>query len=209
MASVLMQSGFFNMDYAIRQLGFNLKPKSVIHDSNQNEIWIKDLPYILRAYKRFFRDFIKQVYGVDFKYDLELLRTFRDHTVVKMDFNTGIMEFEEGPESDILYYEKYLTNFWNMELIEEGTKKEASDDLIRDFCNMIDWGKKPHLFCMDPMVRRTCPMVSGRKWKFNHDWANDEICKKMDNMSLDAVSMTDIFVKDHSLKLDLNEGLVD
>ena len=203
-----MQFGFMNMDYAIRELGIDLHPKSVIHDSNQNEIWIKDLPYVLRAYKRFFRTFLKEVYGVDFKYDLELLRTFRDHTVVAMDYETGIFEFEEGPLDDILYYEKYLTKFWNMELIEEGSQKPASEDIIEGYCNLLDMGKKPHLYCMDPEVKRNCPMVYGRKWKFNHDWSTDEICIKMDSMPFDLNTVDDRFVLDHNAKVDENEGLI-
>ena len=196
------------MDYAIRELGIDLHPKSVIHDSNQNEIWVKDLPYVLRAYKRFFRDFLREVYGVDFKYDLELLRTFRDHSVVDMNFETGILEFEEGPLDDILYYEKYLTKFWDMELIDEGGQRPASNDLIEGYCNMLDMGKKPHLFCMDPSVRRSCPMVYGRKWEFKHNWHTDDLCIKMDAMPFDTNDLPDRFALSHLAKVDEAEGLI-
>ena len=198
-ASVLMAFGFNNMDYAIRQLKLDLHPKSVIHDSNQNEIWIDDLFYVAKCYQRFFRQFIKETYGVDFKYDLELMRTFRDHTVFEMDFDTSVCTFD-GPLDDILYYEKYLKNKWKFKVIDEGKQTPASDDLIRDFCDMLDVKKKPHLFCMNPNVKRNCPMVSGRKLEIIHDWKNDELMKKILSMPMDTTQMDDVYSKEWGLK---------
>jgi len=197
-ASVLMQFGFNNMDIAIRQLGLEIHPKSVIHDSNQNEIWIKDLFYVDMAYKRFFRQYIKETFGVDFKYDLELLKTFRDHTVYEMDYDTGIMTLK-GPLSDCQYFEKYLLQRWNMTLENVGEMKPASEDLYLDYSKNLDNSKRGHQYCMHPLVRRTCPMVSDRQWKVHHDWDNDELVKKIRSMPYDVSYTNDIFMLNHGL----------
>ena len=185
------------MDYAIRQVGLELHPKSVIHDSNQNEIWIKDLFYIDLAYQRFYRRFIKETYGVDFKYDLELLRTFRDHTVYKMDYQTGIMTLN-GSLRDCEYFEKYLLRKWDMSLVNVGDMKEASEDLYLDYSNSLDNSKRGHQYCMDPMVRRCCPIVSNRQWLIRHDWENDEVVKRINSLPADVTLVDDIFMKDHN-----------
>lgn len=197
-ASVLMQFGFNNMDYAIRQVGIELHPKSVIHDSNQNEIWIEDLFYVDMAYKRFFRQYIREVFGVDFKYDLELLRTFRDHTVYSMDYETGIMTLD-GSLNDCKYFEKYLTNKWNMTLIDEGEMKPAPEDLYLEYSRSLDNSKRGHQYCMHPLVRRDCPIAYGRKWKVEHDWGSDPIVQKIKAMPFDVTYVKDIFMNDHNL----------
>ena len=186
------------MDYAIRQVGIELHPKLVIHDSNQNEIWVEDLFYVDLAYRRFFRQYIRETFGVDFKYDLELLRTFRDHVVYGMDYETGIMTLN-GSLDDCKYFEKYLTKKWNMELIEEGNMKPASEDLFLDYSNSLDNSKRGHQYCMNPIVKRMCPKVEDRKWKINHDWNNDEIVKKINSLPLDVTDIGDVFVRNHEL----------
>lgn len=193
-ASVLMQFGFFNMVYAIRQLGIDIHPKSVIHDSNQNLINVKDLFYVDLAYKRFFREFIKQREGVDFKYDLELLKTFRDHTVYSMDFDKGLLTLS-GPEKDLKYYEKYLFDNWDMKIVKDNDSiAEPSKDLYYDFSRALDSSKRGHQYCMDPYVMRTCPWIFGRQYQVSHDWENDELVKAINSMPMDSSGLTDIWM---------------
>lgn len=180
------------MSYAIRQLGFDIHPKSVIHDSNQNLIWIKDLFYIARAYYHFFREYERDYIGVDFKYDLELMRNYRDHTIFSMDWESGIMTLE-GPEDDIKYYESYLYPNWDMELIKEYEKaEEAPEDLILEFSK--DYSARSHQYCMHPAIKRNCRWLYGRQYKVNHDWDNDPIFKKINELPLDMTTIPDRFI---------------
>lgn len=191
-ASVAMQAGFFNMTYACRQLGFDIHPKSVIHDSNQNLLWIVDLFYINYAYFHFFRQYERDYIGVDFKYDLELMRNYRDHTVFSFDYENSIMTLD-GPEDDIEYYVKHLQTKWKLEMINESDSREKpSEDLYLDFSK--DYNARSHQYCMHPDIKRNCDMVYGRKYKVYHDWENDEMIKKIDSLPLDMTNVTDRFV---------------
>ena len=51
---------------------------------------------------------------------------------------------------------------------------------------------------MDPMVRRSCPIVSNRQWLIRHDWENDEIVKRINSLPADVTLVDDIFMKDHN-----------
>lgn len=181
-----MQAGFENMDVAAQKLGFELHPMSVIHDSNQNLINVVDLPYIYRIYNRYFREYEKHEIGVDFKYDLELLRNYRDHTVFEFDFKTSIMTFE-GPEDDINYYVNELSKKWKIEWVSKDTQtsKPASDDLILDFSK--DYNARSHQYCMHPMIKRNCPIISGAQYKIIHDWDSDELIKEIDTRDMNSL----------------------
>ena len=184
--------GFMNMSYAIRQLGIEIHPKSVIHDSNQNQIWIKDLFYVAKAYFHFFREYERDYIGVDLKYDLELMRNYRDHTIFNMDWENSIMTLD-GPEDDIKYFEKYLYPNWKIELVKEYESIEpCSEDLYLDYSK--DYAARSHQYCMHPEIKRNCPMLYGRQYHINHDWENDEIFQKIATLPLDMTQTPDRFI---------------
>ena len=180
------------MSFAIRQLGLYIRPLSVIHDSNQNKIKVVDLFYVAKAYYHFFREYEKDYIGVDFKYDLELMRNFRDHTTFNMDWEESIMELE-GPEDDLNYYAGELSKKWELELIQESERVEQpSDDLYSDYSK--DFHKRSHQYCMHPLIKRNCPWVYGRKYKVHHDWKSDPLFLKIDSLPLDMTMTPDRYI---------------
>ena len=86
----ILAAGYYNIQRYARQIELPIKFKYSIHDSCINVFEIKNLFFVTMLYRKFFRGFIKNTFGVDFKYDLDLLPVnHRDHTSFLYNHSTG------------------------------------------------------------------------------------------------------------------------
>lgn len=187
-ASVAMTAGFFNMDWACRVLEVPIHPLSIIHDSNQNLTDVVDLFYLDRIYYKFFREYERNYIGVDFKYDLELMKNFKRHTVYDMNFETNEMTLS-GPKIDLEYYEDWLATKWKFKCTDKGILKPAEPDWILDFSRNFN-EKKNHHYCELPNIRLG-ETVSERKYKIDYDWSRDDLIHEISKLPLDVTSIMD------------------
>lgn len=70
--AIIANEDFENAILAIRNMGIEIWAESIVHDSNTNDIPINKLFECDFAYRRYFRMYCLEKYGIDFKYDLDI-----------------------------------------------------------------------------------------------------------------------------------------
>jgi len=71
-ASVSLADGFFNNLYHASKLGYNIYPQNVVHDSSQNIVEGRLLFDIFPFYHHNLTDYLYDLYGIKYEFDLEV-----------------------------------------------------------------------------------------------------------------------------------------
>lgn len=184
-ASVALADGFWNITNAMWQLGIPYEPWSVVHDSNQSQLFIKDIFHADMVYRKFFRQYMKDMLKIDFAYDLDLLKNFRDHTEYKFNMEAKTVDLT-GTKSDIDYYLKYWDQSYDMKVLERTEEPPnpdpMKDDLMVRFSGRFQ--KREHIYCGNPLIKKT--PKTHVKLLFDYDFENDRIMKEIRKMPLNV-----------------------
>lgn len=123
--------GYYMVQKAARYNNIELLFKYTVHDSNINVFLIKDLFKLTMLYRQFFRGAIKNTFGVDFKYDLDLLPVnHRDHVEFKYNHSSG--EFKLSGFSHQI--DKILNGLeQEFEILKSEENDYIEDDFILNF----------------------------------------------------------------------------
>jgi len=167
-ASVVANEGFELSIMNIRALDIDVSAESVIHDSNQNNLPIRDLFEADICYRNYFRKYIFEKYGIDFKYDLDILYNSCEHMSYSLDVET--MEGKiSGPKGSVDYVFTYLTEPDITILEDEITDNPDKGlvDPIGEFIKNPTGGPraKPHYICDYPEF--LSPYIRTVKFKVN------------------------------------------
>lgn len=144
-ACILME-GFCNALRQIQKEGYEIYSETVIHDSNTNMIRIENLPEIDLIYRRYFRKYVREKFGADYKYDLDLLHNFADHSSWSMDIEKHEATIS-GTIEDVDYIWKHMSAKRDVTLISEEVD-ESDYNQFDDFIKRAMW--RPHVVCSLP-----------------------------------------------------------
>lgn len=186
MASVILGAGFYNIAHHARRLGYKCGAESYIHDSITNLVEVKDLLRIDLLYRKYFRAWCNQLFGIDYKYDLDLGVNFKDKFSYNFDLENMTVEID-GKKCDVDYIIKYLEPEYGIDeyISDEGYKESYGDDgsesVMDHWLNFTHW--REHLYIDDPEFdTRECRHV---KFKINHltgvDWYYEDDVSNMNN----------------------------
>jgi hypothetical protein len=128
-ASVILGAGFYNISHHARRLGYQCGAESYIHDSITNLVDVKDLLRIDLLYRKYFRSWCRRLFGIDFKYDLDLGVNFKDKFSYEFDLENMTVELS-GTEVDVNYIIKYL----------EPEKIYMTKDTAEQVCEILNSG---------------------------------------------------------------------
>lgn len=178
-ASVVANEGFELSVMNIRALNIDVSVESVIHDSNQNNLPIVDLFEADICYRNFFRKYINEKYGIDFKYDLDIMYNSCEHMSYSLDVDTLEGKIS-GPKKSVDYVFTYLKEpdiTIISDEVEENPDKGMVDP-IGEFIKNPTGGPraKPHYICdyeefLNPYIRTV-------KFKVNRKIRNIDTAKR-------------------------------
>jgi hypothetical protein len=153
-ASVILGAGFYNISHHARRLGYQCGAESYIHDSITNLVDVKDLLRIDLLYRKYFRSWCRRLFGIDFKYDLDLGVNFKDKFSYEFDLENMTVKLS-GTEVDVNYIIKYLEPEYGIDsyLVDEKKIKPIPDDpkaknIFDNWLNFTHW--RQHLYIDDP-----------------------------------------------------------
>lgn len=139
----ILGTGYYNIQRIARLNNIFLLFKYTVHDSNINVFKTKDLFKLTMLYRKFFRAFIRDNFGVDFKYDLDLLpMNHRDHMSFNYNHKSGEFKLKGfGHQVD-----KILNGLEkDFNIIESKEKDYVSPDNIKIFTSTTP-GRDHNLF---------------------------------------------------------------
>jgi len=97
--AVILAEGFLNLYLHGKKKNLEFSPKLVVHDSATFSVPVKNLPLIYDEFKEGFYNYLKNKYGIPYKYDLILHTNLK--TKIKFNrLNPDHYEFE-GDENDV------------------------------------------------------------------------------------------------------------
>lgn len=142
-SACILIEGFVNSIINIRNRGYEIYPQTVIHDSSTNKIRIENLPEIDLCYRRYFRKYIKEKYGVNYEFDLDIMRNFRDKLSYNLDIKTHRITLS-GNKDDVDYIMKHMQ--LHRKIIIESD--EVVDNDVDNFTKFMEVPfYRPHVVC--------------------------------------------------------------
>lgn len=168
----LLGFGFYMVQKAARLNNIDLLFKYTVHDSNINVFQIKDLFILTMLYRKFFRGSIKNTFGVDFKYDLDLLPgNHRDHMSFKYNHSSGEFMLEGFSHHINKILNGLETDF---EILKSEENDYSKKDPIKVFTSS-KYGRDHDLFPVDKYFsgvkekRVVCKLKQVEKYSFIGD----------------------------------------
>jgi len=161
-SSLIATASFRNSCKMMREkCGIETYVTSIIHDSTQQSFPIKNIFEAYIIYNKYFRQYIKERYDIDYKFDLDICRDYMHN--LSFSYNPKTKEGSlSGNKVDMDYIMNELGN--DIKIISDETKDDKSDCLD-------GWLKnneaKGHLFCnlpdFDTKSVRTVSFIVQRK----------------------------------------------
>ncbi len=140
--AVVANEAFQNAIMEIRKLGIPVFAECIVHDSNTNNLPLEYLYEADLCYQRYFRQFIREKYGIDFKYDLDLGRDSCNNMSYHLDMETRICKIS-GIREDVDYVMSYLGK-QDITMIKDEIKDIWKDPLDNFFKDSND---RSHMIC--------------------------------------------------------------
>lgn len=183
-SSLICTSGYFIMINKAMELGIDIEPVGMIHDSCQNTFSMKYLFYMDKLCKKYFTEYLKKKTGIYYPFEIELCRNLRDHIEYSRDNDIITME---GCIDDLNYIIDNLKKDYLLELVSDELIEKSPDDKLHYECELMSTRprKKPHLMSISPDIYKSD--THKIQYRLLTDISNDPIIKKIDEDDLSWV----------------------
>jgi hypothetical protein len=129
--AVILAEGFLNLYLHGKKKNLEFSPKLVVHDSATFSVPVKNLPLIYDEFKEGFYNYLKNKYGIPYKYDLILHTNLK--TKIKFNrLNPDHYEFE-GDENDVRILIEKIKKYSTKKFKILKTEKIKSDNQYSTF----------------------------------------------------------------------------
>lgn len=189
-SSTLATSGYFMMISKGWELGIDIEPIGMIHDSCQFSFSIKYLFAVEQLFDKYFTQYFLKKTGILYPMEPEFCRNMRDHieysrTSDQIDEDIITME---GCIDDINYIINHLIKEnYKLALVSDELITKYPDDKLHYECELLSTRptKKPHIMSIDPGIYKSD--IYKVQYKLLTDISNDPIIKKIKDDDLSWV----------------------
>lgn len=139
-AAITLAETFYNNVRKLREAGIPTSIISVVHDSNQLRIKIKDILQALLGVEKFFKKYFKEVYNLDYAYDIDILLNLRDALKFNWNQETGEIKIA-GIAEQVDFLANTMMKYYDIEKVSEELDKKGKCSF---YAELAKWRWKSH-----------------------------------------------------------------